>query len=746
MIIAAAASVLFLVITYLSAPAAQSARLSLEREIDRDVARAQRLLDDYQPALALLSAAQRRLTGEGGPLQATQTRLVGLSEKWGNIASAAEQESPLKALPESAAGDFARAEDEYRRAGGKNPGPETAADPAAAYEDIHNWTATNDGRLQEAIAIVDAAINLSVTSGDETFSGRDHVEANRLRAALAYHYAESLVRSAMLERRELDSLYTRLLDVHGKWLAAANQLAIAERLLTGKATSAPVVPPVETRPAPGTQPSSAGAPAEATAPADRPAGATAGQPSKTRPLRKLFGPLFQGEKKEDEAPDRPTTEIAPAVEPGPVEFPVEPTEAVPPIPAQIADLETQKAACAARIVALENKIKTLQDAIIAMDRRIKARRAEAAQADRRMIELENRGFDPRNPESTRKVLEEYEAASQVNRRAAREADLLELGGYTNAALKSDTEDLHTAAVVPAAPGQELHRQKSLREYQEELALAGKTLEGERAANDLVAARIAALRDLQTYLRARIEGDGAAATKPAARGLRARCDELAAQVRELVSRIDSCATNAAKAEQDAIDELDRGIEAAKRCERSISQRQGLAREAAPVEGAPNRRLDLIKEENWRAGDAKALQGDLEWLKAWIRYQRGLGEQRYGHALEVAAQTGLDVRPQPVLDDAAEQLEAAAASAAAAVQAYRDAEPDMKRDWTLQMNLAAAHYLQAQLSTGSAAATHREEALAAYRRGIAGQATNPDRRPYAERLGAIERATREVQEQP
>ena len=77
-----------------------------------------------------------------------------------------------------------------------------------------------------------------------------------------------------------------------------------------------------------------------------------------------------------------------------------------------------------------------------------------------------------------------------------------------------------------------------------------------------------------------------------------------------------------------------------------------------------------------------------------------------------------------EQAAEQARADAIEAAKeALEAYRKADDDLDRLWVLHTNIAAVHYLLANLTSGSEAETHRNNALREYELSIRDQ---PDRR--------------------
>ena len=171
--------------------------------------------------------------------------------------------------------------------------------------------------------------------------------------------------------------------------------------------------------------------------------------------------------------------------------------------------------------------------------------------------------------------------------------------------------------------------------------------------------------------------------------------------------------------------------------AIVKRQSDAKADQPPEGEPNPRLQKIEQENWRVGDADAIQADLHLLQAWIRYQRADAKRRLADTLTAARQMGIQTNPQAERAAADEQIAPAVAAAQAAVKLYETAEPDLKKDWTLQVDQAAAYYLLSQLTQGAEAQKYRDDAIKGYQAGVAGQETNPDRLPYVARLESIQK---------
>ncbi|MBN1490579.1 MAG: hypothetical protein JXA69_11735, partial [Phycisphaerae bacterium] len=665
-------------------------RVKLDREIDEDLARARRLLNAYEPGKQMLAAASERLTGQAGPLEATETQLAKWGEHWADVQSQV-RESPLVAP--SLADQRRLADVEQAYAGltgdGARPEPQPANDVTTAYRTLKADLAANESRLQDAIALVDAAILKSVSSGSETYSGRDHVEANRLRAVLAYHDAEARRRAARLLRRELDRLAQQAATLHGRWVAVTSQLALAERAVGGEVTTAP---------------------AAASAPAEE-AGHSALGPDASAAVADLHQQLS--------AIAQTSTALIDTAA----------------IPVQVAQLESHVGGLRDAIAKLGQHIETLTEERAALANERDSQRAAAGEADRRMVEMENRGFDVGDPSVLDGQLSAYAEASRADRKASREADLLELGGYENAALTLDAGDLHTAPIVTGEPGEPLKSVRSLRRYDQELALLQSSHAEGQQALDVLLAKIEALRQLEAFVQRRLTGSGADEATVVL-GLRAQRDALAQTIQQLAAAITTLASQADETEEAALDAITGpGITAAKQAKSALQKRQSEARGAQPMDGEPDPRLDAIVKESWRAGDATALLADLQALQAWIHYERSEAKNRHAGTLELLSQMGVEVDAPAQRAAATEQSAAAREAAELAVAGYADAESDLKNDWTVQVNLAGAYGVLAKAAEGSTAQGYRDQAREAYQRGIAGQTDDPARRPYALRLEAL-----------
>ncbi len=761
-IVAAAAPAVVVFLIYLTAPASEGARAKLQQDIDQELAKARRLLAAYEPTQQMLLAGEQRLTGKEGPFEITDARLQKMSSAWDKSSSYVEQESPIK--PVSA--DLQRALGEAadlcrRRVGGaeKQPSAEAANDAAGARRLVTDWLQANESRLKDAIRIVDAAMGLSTSSGEETLSGREDVEANRLRAILAYHYAESLRREALLDRSRVERLSERLLSLHGDWIGVTADIAVAERALEGSSDAMPAsgAATAASASAPATAKARETAKAQGGAPAE--SRGTAAAPAKSsKVLGKVFGAIrgtvsdalpggkIAAASEPAKAAPTPAAE-EPAAEPSaPIAVELEPLQRIQPLRDRIADLERQKAEALKRAKGLETKI--TEELTPPRDRlagEIRQRREAAAAAETKMAEMENKGFDPRNAGALNQRTAEYEAQSKIAREASRQADLLEFGGYTNATLVTETEDWHTARIAPARAGEPLAAQKCLRQYDQEIRLATAAIQGEQRAVEVLDKRLQTLRTLQAYYDAQLKGGAMpASTQPAATqmvvpGLRGRHDEIVGEAKSLVALLDAAAKAADANDDAAIAELGRGISAAKQARQSAEKRTREAQGAQPQGGEPNPRLQRIEQEDWRAGDADAILGDLQLLLATVHYQRALARERLAAVLDSVARMGLTVDAAAARTAAAADKPAALNAAQDAQKAYTDAEPRLKKDWTVHMNLAAAYYLLSQLTQGPQASQFLESARKEYAAGTSGaDEKNPDRKPYADRAEAIRKA--------
>lgn len=771
-IIAAAAAVAVIGIIYVTAPIAQDSAASTRDQIDRELDQAQRMLAAYEPMDQLLEIAQARLTSAGGPLGPGTEAAANLPAHWSRAVSSENPLMRLTSLSPDAQQVWDDALKKYKECAGEAGGEASAAaDAVSAYQSLEARFARNNKLLTDAIRIVDGALAIS-SSGPDGFSGRDHVEANRLRAILAREYAESLRRTAARRRAALDPLIEQLVSLHGEWLAVSGELAGAEMELTGKTsvTVPPIAaPPPKERTTPA--PDEPSPPTETTEPSPHEAGDEASSTTPTEPAPtdpapsdaapsdvapsdaapadtaepKDAGPAAGPEDdkgSESEAKPADATPVEASTEPPAAHTGVAawvPTTDHPPIPAQITELEQQVEAAQERIRNLEPQQAELAKTIDDLQTRVTALRGTASDADKKMVAIEARGFQDDDPETVKSLIAEYEALSKKQREAAREAELLEFGGYTNATLISDDGEPRTARVEPATPGEALKATTSLKEYQQRKATLDATAAAEKESIDVFRGKIAVLQQRQAELTQQIEGRLAAGDQPAVPGLRAQRDALTKQIAAVTASIVETAKELHDTETAAIQEVDTGLAAAERIAQAVQRRQREAREArSSSSDGPNERIDMISRESWRIGDAGALVGDLELLKAWIDRQIAMNQTRLAHAYERAQQAGAPVDPAAAYREAYAAEFAAQDAAAQAAKQYEDAaQGELQDDWNVHMNMASAYYLQSLLAEGNEARTLRDKALATYREATTGREKDPYRRPFGERAVAIER---------
>lgn len=730
--IAAAAPIVVVVALYVTAPAAQSTRTKVDYEIERNLATARRLLAAYEPGEQMLLAATDKLIGAGAVLEFNDARLNKLSEQWGDV-SAKVSESPIKPMPESAKRDLAAARDAHRKLAGddENGEPPLAGGASAVFSDVKSWLETNNKRLDEAARLIDAAINVR-SEGEDNYSGREHPEANRLRAILAYHQAESLRRTALLKREEIDRLARRLLDLHGRQVAVSGDLKIAETMLAGGEWPAlPAEQELDRNAAPEAAPA-------VEEPAAEPKGA-AGREGPSKLWHGIFSRMRVAPPpapKQAEAPKaapEPAPETAPAAR-----RPALPAVAVTPMATRIATYEEVKSEAQQRIEALGQKIQGLRGSISDLESRIASKRQEASGTDRKMVDMEKVGFSRENHNALHQQIAEYESLSRANRDAAREANLLEFGGYRNAKLVSADEDWHKAEIQPAVPQKALEAQKSLDAHRLELASAQATLEGDQKLVELLTAQIASLKAVQADIERRINGGGAT-TRPAIGGLKAQRDALRNEIEKIGAAMQESATLALKADDDAAEMLKVGIEAASRAQRAVNTRKNDARQPAS-DGAPNARIEMIAGEQWRIDDIDAMTADLRLLRGWVLYERSIWRRHLAGVFRLAKTCGLKCDPAAEQKAADEDAKTSLEDAKTAAEGYNDkiSKNAFKNDWTLHVNAAGANYLLSKLTDGQPSREYRTRAAQEYQLATQGQETNPDRQPYVARLQALNRA--------
>ncbi len=640
-----------LVLAILTTGSLENPQDRLFRQIDEQVALAQRMLAGYSPANARLAAV---LGTEGlEPPQAAD-------ENWQTYLSSGEQEGAMSDALRQQAMQMRTLADRFGTLDGETPAG--AALPGAsgqAYQQLQAELKRNMTLLTDALRVVQEAIAMS----DGEVSGSDHPTATRLEAALCYHQADLLRREAALQRAMADEARFQVITHARQWRELGNRITSVSRGLadTGDAAA------------------------------------------------------------EDSAP---------------------------PFAERIAGLQTRRTEVAADIEKARAEAERLSAAIADVTGRATASDSQARQSQVEMLALKEAGVDTSDPAALDRFIAAYNAAAEADREAFRETTMLEHGALRNARVDTtDDEQIAHAPIVAVDPAGAIETERGKTVLESDLAavkaladaLQGAAREMDRQIEELTAKQ----NDTQQRVAALRERQGASTAEASQAARRAFTATLAAH----------------QLEEDALALADgRGKQAAMRARRAAEKRINDARtvNAENSPESPNPRLTIITGDTNLAGSAMALAGDMAYVIALTQAQRAADLTRHQGMLGELQTMGLEANasllPEGTAADqvpaAVVQAEAAGAgreaarkaaieAAQTALEAYQEADSPLRQLWVLHTQMAAVHYLLANLNTGEAADEQRDLALQQYKRALVGREERPEYRIYQSVMAGLEK---------
>ncbi|MGQ9650699.1 MAG: hypothetical protein ACUVXJ_11365 [Phycisphaerae bacterium] len=717
-VVAAAIVVVVLAILYFTTESLQPPEAKLNSQIEVEVEKAKRMLANYNPVGERVStvidaalASSTQPMAEPIPEDQWPVSLKSLQERLDSVAGQVE---PLNVR--------------YRAWSGESSMPR----PAASYSDLKEQLEKNLAQVGQALKIIQGAVNMSVQAGDKTISGRDHPVATRLEAVLIYHQANLLRQKAAARRDDAVASRAEFERARGQWQMLQSQIAAIEAIARG-----------------GSVPSPAAADAPAS-PQSEPAKVAAKRPEKTavagkpgivsRPTGLLFG-----KKKPGAAPVEPTLPGPPTEAGGETKEPIverpEPPAATvvvkPPTPQQrLSELAAQREQAITQIAAAEADVARLRDHVSALEQALAGTKQAARDAQLRMMQLEEKGVDPTDPQAIERFTSEYRAASTEYRRAVRDAALLENGGIRNA--RPDTQDEReylNAPLVSADPAKPMEPTEGLISVQKRLEAAEKQHEAAKNKLATIDFQVAAVQRRQSDDSARLTA------------LRQRQVGLKEQAAKAIKDAAVATAEADKLARDAIELLSGdGRQAAQNARRAAENQIREAR-SKQQPGVENPRLEIITKSGMLVGSAQTLEGDIALLTAYVQAARVSDLLAHAQALSHAEAMSVTLQPQEdasfayksaaAAEEAGKSREQAIAVAREAYKSYREASAALDNLWVLNANAAAVCYLLSSLQTGEEANKSRDLAIRIYEQVLEGRSDRKDIADYRRALDGLTR---------
>jgi len=423
----------------------------------------------------------------------------------------------------------------------------------------------------------------------------------------------------------------------------------------------------------------------------------------------------------------------------------------PPIDDRIAQLQKHKEEILATGQQARAEADRLTQAIKDIEGRIAVAGRKAADTEQRMLELQQKGADPTDPESLKRFTEAYEQAAAAHRAAWCEAMILKQGSLRNARVDSaDEDEILSKPLSSSETNAEIITERGLVALQGDLKAAEAVADGHKAVADEIDRQVARLLDRKKDMTERADALKASRTQAA--------DELARFVKAvLVARME-----ALRLEKEGVNMAqDRGLQAAQRAKRAVEKRISEAQQTLSAQGgdSQNQRLLLISADKAGPGNAIAMIGDLHLLVAQLQTQQAANLEAHARLLEQLARLNIPIEanmlpegatpesvpPEAVKADAAktvaEQAHAAALEAAGeAIKAYAEADTLLQQLWVLHANMATAHHLMANLTSGPDSEKHAEEARIEYLRAMKGREERPEVPLLQSAVASLAAATR------
>ncbi len=388
----------------------------------------------------------------------------------------------------------------------------------------------------------------------------------------------------------------------------------------------------------------------------------------------------------------------------------------------------------------------LQNTIDELKQKIADADARASSARKKMDKLEAERYDPTRPETFDQFAQGYREQAAIWRAASAEAQALKFGTLKNARLE-DVLDLSKAKLVPVKADEPMTASWGLDSYERQVATWQAQLAGWQAAHAALAQQLEALKELKSAPQVGLESRAA----DLARVMQRHQDEAL----KAASESQVLVLEAEGIESQAVDKLAAAVKHLDRAERTADRRIKDAQQAkgayAPDKVLP--RLSFVIEDQTLVGQAKIQSGSALLLQAAIYLNRTRDLKSHAATMGRAQEMGIAQVDVPgekeslsvegiiaaVENSIDEARTAAIEKAQDALSRFEAAARPLKSHWTVQANVATAHYLLALLAPDeSQQREYRQSAIESYNSVIEGRESSPyvvDHVKMLERLQAV-----------
>lgn len=369
------------------------------------------------------------------------------------------------------------------------------------------------------------------------------------------------------------------------------------------------------------------------------------------------------------------------------------------------------------LTALQERAKKKLAAIDAEIAKRKAQIAEARKvaetAQKAMLGLEAKGYEPKDPADVKRYTQAYRELSQKANHAGLRAKALQTGTLEGVRL-SETQgtDPLSAPLVPTEAGKEPVMIKGLETLEKERALAA-----DRVANLEAMLKDNAERAAQAEKTAQEVQQGVAVMAD-------RKQKSDSQAATLLTKASERAETASKTEDEALATLDKADKAYSRAARTARDRGD-----SDMKDPAMRNVSSDKETRPALTMAQA---DVQHAIALVHLQRARDLRQHGFALIAATKTkisGVDAgKADELIEKISKAQEAATEAVENSIELLGKARLQRNYEWIGQASLGAAHQLKATLTTGPVQADALADAVDAYQAALEGREGSKYLKPY------------------
>ncbi len=425
----------------------------------------------------------------------------------------------------------------------------------------------------------------------------------------------------------------------------------------------------------------------------------------------------------------------------------------PPIDDRIAQLQKHKEEILATGQQAQAEVDRLTQVIKDLEARIAVASGKAADTEQRMLELQQKGADPTDPGALKRFADSYEQIAAANRAAWREATILKQGSLRNARVDSaDEDEILSRPLSPSEGNGEIATERGLVALQSDLKAVEAVAHGHKAIAAEIDRQIGRLTDRKKDMTRRAEA------------LKASQSQSAEELAQFVKTVLTARMEALRLEKEGVEMArNRGLQAAQRAKRAVEKRISEAQQTLSAQGgeSQNQRLLLISADKAGPGNAIAMIGDLHLLAAQLQAQQAANLEAHARLLDELGRLHITIDAKMLPEGmtlesvpaeaikvdgartAAEQAHAAALEAAGeALKAYAEADTLLQQLWVLHANMATAHHLMANLTSGPDSEKHAEEARIEYLRAMKGREERPEVPLLQSAVASLAAATRPV----